>query len=91
MKDINFSFNGLTFLGFLAAIVVALFIAPWISFWLAYFGGWIAKLVIGTKLVEGFSLFGFMMPLAKIPLLAGTLGWIGSFFKNASNLVTKYK
>ena len=72
-----------------AFFVLIIFIAPWINFWLAYFGGWIAKITVGKYIVEGFSLIGIALPLNKIPLLAGTLGWIGGFFKNVSNLNSK--
>lgn len=43
--------------------------------------GWICKLVIGQQLIIGFALLGITLPVDKIPLLAGTLGWIGSYFK----------
>ena len=68
--------------GIIGAIIAAIFIIPWFSFWLSYFGGWIAKIVIGKYLVEGFSFLGITVPLEKIPLIAGVLGWIGSFFKS---------
>ena len=73
--------NFLKVTGIIGTIILIIFIAPWLSFWLAYFGGWIAKITIGKYLVEGFSLFGIAIPLDKIPLVAGFLGWIGGFFK----------
>lgn len=69
-------------LGAMGLIVLTIFILPWFSFWLAYFGGWIAKLVIGNYLVEGLEYLHIDIPLDKIPLLAGCLGWIGGFFKS---------
>ena len=71
-------------------VIALIFILPWIAFWLAYFGGWIAKILIGKQLVNGFALIGITLPIDKIPLLAGTLGWIGGFFK-AINTNTNYK
>ena len=71
-------------LGAVGLIVLTIFILPWLSFWLAYFGGWIAKIVIGTYLVEGLNYLHINVPLNKIPLLAGCLGWIGGFFKTRS-------
>ena len=68
--------------GIIGAIIATIFIIPWVNFWLSYFGGWIAKIVIGKYLVEGFSFLGITVPLEKIPLIAGVLGWIGSFFKS---------
>jgi hypothetical protein len=86
MSNFTYTFRNKTASGwaaldliFLALLVVL--ISPWIHFWLAYFCGWIAKLLIGKYIVEGFALFGIMLPLDKIPLLAGALGWVGSFFK----------
>jgi len=70
-------------------IIAFIFILPWIAFWLAYFGGWITKILIGKQLVNGFALIGITLPIEKIPLLAGTLGWIGGFFK-AINTNYKY-
>lgn len=87
--DRNYNFNvggGLSVLGIIGLVIGVIFIAPWLSFWLAYFGGWVAKIVIGNYLVKGFALFGITMPIDKIPLAAGILGWIGGFFKNTIKL-----
>ena len=70
-------------------IIITIFICPFISFWIAYFGGWIAKILIGKQLVNGFALIGIILPLDKIPLLAGTLGWIGGFFKTINHNYNK--
>lgn len=77
--------GGLTILGIIALIVIFIFIEPWLFFWLAYFGGWIAKITIGKYLIEGLGILGITVPLGKIPLIAGVLGWIGGFFKNISS------
>lgn len=63
-------------------IIVALLIEPWLVFWLAYCAGWFAKILIGKYIVAGFGLLGISIPIDKIPLLAGVLGWVGSFFKS---------
>ena len=84
MKRTNIFGDSLTILGIIGLIIIAIFIAPWLSFWLAYFGGWIAKITIGNYIVKGFALLGITLPLNKIPLIAGVLGWIGGFFKNIS-------
>ena len=68
-------------IGLIISIIALIILYPWIVFWVAYFCGWIAKLVIGKYLVEGFALLGFTIPLGKIPLIAGLFGWIGGFFK----------
>lgn len=66
-------------------ILLLIFIVPFLSFWLCYFVGWISKIFIGKYLVEGFALVGIDLPLNKIPLLAGCLGWIASFFAHYNN------
>ena len=80
--------NILTIILAILGAIAFIFILPWIAFWLAYFGGWIAKILIGKELVNGFALVGITLPIEKIPLLAGTLGWIGGFFKSIN---TNYK
>ena len=40
--------------------------------------------MIGKYLVEGFALLGLTIPLEKIPLIAGVLGWMASFFVSNS-------
>ena len=79
IDDLTKGFVGL--LGIVTFFILIIFILPWICFWFAYFGGWVTKITIGKYIVEGFSLIGITLPLNKIPLLAGTLGWIGGFFK----------
>ena len=76
--------NGFVVLGAIAAIIMVIFITPFISFWLCYFGGWIAKITIGAKLVEALNMLfntTYFIP-DKLPLMAGALGWIGSYFKS---------
>lgn len=80
--------KGFTLLGAIMLIAILIFIVPWASFWLAYFGGWISKIVIGDYLVKGFGLLGLTIPLDKIPLLAGVLGWIGGFFISTNTIKT---
>ena len=87
-RDYDFHFNtgGLTILGAIALIILAVFIAPWISFWLAYFGGWVAKITIGDQLVLALNFLNISINKESIPLLAGGLGWVGSFFKSINSL-----
>jgi len=83
-KDYDFHINteGLPILGLISLIITVIFIAPWIDFWFAYFGGWIAKIIIGNQLVSALELIGINISKDSIPLLAGGLGWIGGFFKS---------
>ena len=77
-------------IGAIALICLLFLVMPFINFWLAYFGGWIAKLVIGTKLAALNILFNTTYFTAEmLPMMAGALGWIGSFFKSTVNFKNK--
>lgn len=82
--DFDFNTNGLPILGLIFLVIIIIFVVPWLSFWLAYFGGWVAKIIIGNQLVNGLELIGIIISKDQIPLLAGILGWIGGFFKATS-------
>ena len=55
-----------------------------IAFGLGYFGGWLAEITIGTKIAEGLNILFNTNYFTKdmLPMMAGTLTWIGSFFKS---------
>ena len=76
----------LTLLGGITAIAGCVIIMPFITFWLAYFGGWICSLVIGNVLIEGLNTLFNTTYFTKdmIPICAATLGWIGGYFKSTS-------
>lgn len=80
----------LTLLGGITAIAGCVIIMPFITFWLAYFGGWICSLVIGNVLIEGLNTLFNTTYFTKdmIPICAATLGWIGGYFKS-TNVKTK--
>lgn len=81
----------MTILGAIVLIAITVIIMPFISFWLAYFGGWLASLVIGDSLCNALNtLFGTtrFVP-AMLPWVAGALGWIGGYFKSTSNRKAK--
>lgn len=59
----------LAILGAIALIIATVLVLPFISFWLCYFGGWVASIWFTKDM---------------IPLCAGTLGWIGSYFKTSN-------
>lgn len=82
----------LTLIGAIAAVAGCVIIIPFISFWLAYFGGWICSLVIGNVLTEGLNTLFNTTYFTKdiIPICAGALGWIGGYFKSThTNVKTK--
>lgn len=62
-------------------VILVMLFEPFLFFWLGYFSGWIAKIIIGKYLISGFDIFNIHISLNQIPLLAGILSWIGSFFK----------
>lgn len=67
-------------LGTLVGAIICIIIEPFLFFWLGYFVGWLSKLMIGPHLITGLQLVHIPIELQQIPLLAGTLAWIGSFF-----------
>ena len=75
------------FIGAVATLILSIMIMPFINFWLAYFGGWIASLVIGGPLCNALNtIFGTArFDPNMIPWIAGGLGWIGSYFKTRVN------
>lgn len=78
-------------LGCIALIIVVIVFFPFVSFWLHYFGGWLAKLVIGSKLAAALNLlFNTTYFTAEmIPMMSGALGWIGAFFKGTTTIKNK--
>ena len=78
-KDIS----GWAIVGVIAFFVVAIIIEPALLFWLGYFSGWLAKIVIGTKLVTAINMvFGTAFTADMLPMIGDALGWIGGFFKS---------
>ena len=73
----------LAFIGGVVSIAALVIFLPFISFWLAYFGGWLCSLVIGDALANGLNTLFNTTHFTKdiIPLCAATLGWIGGYFK----------
>ena len=76
----------LAFIGGVVSIAALVIFLPFISFWLAYFGGWLCSLVIGDALANGLNQLFNTTHFTKelIPLCAATLGWIGGYFKTRS-------
>ena len=80
-KDVS----GWAIVGVIAFFVVAFIIEPALLFWLGYFSGWLAKLVIGTKLITAINMvFGTAFTADMLPMIGGALAWIGCFFKSIS-------
>lgn len=78
-------------LGAIALVAILLFFVPMLNFGLAYCGGWICKVTFGPTLCKALNtLFNvtFFSP-DKLPLIAGALGWIGSYFKSYKSTSSK--
>lgn len=45
----------LAILGAIALIIATVLVLPFISFWLCYFGGWVASITIGNILTDGLN------------------------------------
>ena len=81
-----------TIIGAILTAIILVLIIPFCSFWLCYFGGWLTSLVIGDTLARGLNTLFNTTHFTKdiIPLCAGTIGWIGGYFKS-KNINTKWK
>ena len=78
-KDVS----GWAIVGVIAFLIVVIIIQPALLFWLGYFSGWLAKLIIGTKLVTAINMvFGTAFTADMLPMIGGAFGWIGGFFKS---------
>ena len=58
--------------------IIAVFVVPFIIFWLGWVAGWISTWVIGTPLINGFNSIGISITSDQIPMIAGTIAWIGA-------------
>ena len=84
--------SGWAIVGIIAFLIVAIIIEPALLFWLGYFSGWLAKLVIGTKLVTAINMvFGTAFTADMLPMISGALCWIGCFFKSISTTSNNQK
>ena len=79
----------------LAAIFIVFYLFyPFLLFWVGYFSGWLAKLIIGTKLAAALNIafHTTWFTAEMLPTIGGALAWIGSFFKGTTKTVeTKRK
>lgn len=89
----DFLTSFMAIIGIIVLVIIFILIAPFLSFWLHYFGGWLTKIIIGNKLAAALNvLFNTTYFTADmIPIIAGALGWIGSFFKGTTTIKNKNK
>ena len=75
----------------ITGMVGVLVILPVITFWLAYFGGFILKLFVGTNISEGLNIIfntnRFIPDL--IPISCATFATIGKYFKSLTSQLLK--
>ena len=75
--------SGWAIVGVIAFLIVVIIIQPALLFWLGYFSGWLAKLIIGTKLVTAINMiFGTAFTADMLPMIGGAVGGVGGFFKS---------
>ena len=74
--------DGLSIFGAITLIVLIIIFSPFINFILCYFTGWLIKITFGAILCNGLALIGINLSPSSLPLLCGTLGVVGSFFKS---------
>lgn len=75
-----------TVISAIIVLILACIFEPFLTFWLGYFCGWLAKIFIGSRLVEGLNLLHISIEANQIPLFTGVIAWIGSFFKNTAHM-----
>lgn len=80
-------------IGVIILAVIFIVFYPFLLFWLGYFSGWLAKLVIGTKLAAALNMVFHTtwFTAEMLPMIGGALAWIGSFFKGTTKTVEKSK
>ena len=78
--------DDLSIFGAIALMVLLIIFAPFINFILCYFTGWLIKITFGATLCNGLALIGINLSPSSLPLLCGTLGVIGSFFKSTTTV-----
>lgn len=88
MKD----FDVMSLIGLIILTIVVIVFYPFLVFWLGYFSGWLAKIIIGGKLAAAFNVafHTSYFTAEMLPMIGGALGWISAFFKGTRQ-VTKEK
>jgi hypothetical protein len=64
-------------------VILLLVFLPFLNFVLGWIIGWLIKITFAPTFLSGLSLIGINMESESIPLFCGTLGVLGSFFKNS--------
>ena len=64
--------------GIIITFIIGILVIPFLIFWLGWIAGWIATWVIGNQLIDGFNSIGISITSDQIPLITGTIAWIGA-------------
>ena len=76
--------TGLEAFGAVILLILLVLVSPFVGFCCGWLTGWIIKVTFGATMVKGLGLIGLNIAKESLPLLCGTLGVIGSFFKNTT-------
>ncbi len=76
--------TGLEVFGAVILLILIVLVSPFVGFCCGWLTGWIIKVTFGATMVNGLGLLGLNIAKESLPLLCGTLGVIGSFFKNTT-------
>ena len=89
MKD----FDVMSLIGLIVLAIVVIVFYPFIVFWLGYFSGWLAKLIIGGKLAAALNVafHTSYFTAEMLPMIGGALGWISAFFKGTRQITKEKK
>lgn len=79
--------DGWSIVGILAVLAILLIFGQALCFLFGWIGGWFAKITIGNILCNGLNAIvgTTMFTPSQLPLIGGTLAWIGHFFKGISS------
>lgn len=87
MYNYNKNDNTTVALGCFGVIVLAILLilaSPFIGFCCGWVTGWIIKVTFGDTMIQGLGLLGLNIAKESLPLVCGTLGVVGSFFKSTT-------
>lgn len=70
--------------GVIVPFVILILVSPFIGFCSGWVTGWIIKVTFGDTMIKGLGLLGLNIAKESLPLVCGTLGVIGSFFKSTT-------
>ena len=86
MYNYNYKNDGITTafgcFGVIVLFIILVLASPFIGFCAGWVTGWIIKVTFGDTMIKGLGLLGLNITKESLPLVCGTLGVIGNFFKS---------